>query len=142
MFQRFVLAICLLVLFMAAGCGSGDGMVEISGMVTLDGVPLETGDMRITSSDSPVSGCEIKNGKFSVRVTKGEKNVAINAMKIDGEVESVDSITGKKAMIPKFVPLLKGASEYGELINNYKISVSKKGDKFNIDLKSSELLKK
>ncbi|MDR1486097.1 MAG: hypothetical protein LBT09_14925, partial [Planctomycetaceae bacterium] len=60
MFQRFFCAICLLVILTAAGCGSGDGMVKISGSVTLDGVPLETGNMMITAADSPVSGCEVK----------------------------------------------------------------------------------
>jgi hypothetical protein len=129
-------------IFIAAGCGSGDGMVAISGTVTLGGVPLETASMVITAQNSPVSGCEVKDGNFNVRVTKGEKNVALTAMKIDGEVESVDSITGEKIMIPKYVPLLKGASDYGELISNYKITVNKNGDMFNIDLKSSELLKK
>jgi hypothetical protein len=51
-------------------------------------------------------------------------------------------MTGEKAMIPRYVPVLAGASSYGELVTGYKISVNKNGDKFDIDLKSSELLKK
>ncbi|MDR2172263.1 MAG: hypothetical protein LBP59_19130 [Planctomycetaceae bacterium] len=134
-------AICLLLILTVSGCGGGDGMLQISGTVTLDGSPLETGNMIITAGDSPVSGCEIKNGNFTARVTKGDKKVSITAMKIEGEIESVDSTTGEKAMIPKYVPVVKGASDFGEVVSNYKISVNKNGDKFDIELKSSELLK-
>ncbi|MDR1479174.1 MAG: hypothetical protein LBJ00_09545 [Planctomycetaceae bacterium] len=142
MFFRFwATGLLLLVMVMVTGCGKGDGMVQISGTVTLDGVPLVVGAMTVTAGDSPVSGCEIKDGKFSVRVTKGEKNVSITAMKIDGEIESIDPMTGEKAMIPKYVPVLEGASSYGEVVSKYKISVNKNGENFNIDLKSSELLK-
>jgi hypothetical protein len=66
------LMLILVLTLVVTGCGRGDGMVSISGTVTLDGVPLETGAMTIGAGDSPVAGCEVKDGKFSVRTTKGD----------------------------------------------------------------------
>jgi hypothetical protein len=145
-FQRLILAVCvasvLMILVAVNGCGRGDGMVSISGTVSLDGVPVEYGNMRIVASDSPVSGAGIADGKFETRATVGKKTITIYAFKQDGEIEDTNIATGEKVKNPKYVPLLENGSLYGELTSSYEIDVKKGGGNFTIDLKSAELLKK
>jgi hypothetical protein len=144
-FQKLILvvgfAVMLAFLLPIIGCG-GDGMVSISGTISLDGVLIENGRVRIAASDSPVSGSEVVNGKFTTRTTVGKKIVTVYAMKQDGETEETNPTTGEKTKVPKFVPLLDNGSMYGELTESYEIDVKKGGDKFTIELKSADLLKK
>jgi hypothetical protein len=141
-FRIGVTGLMLMLTLVVIGCGKGDGMVSISGTATLDGVPIENGSMTIGASDSPVSGAAIVNGKFETRATVGKKIVTIYAQKQDGEVEETDPTTGVKTKVPKYVPLLDNGALYGELTSGYEIDVKRNGDKFTIDLKSAELLKK
>ena len=61
-------------LFMLLGCGPRSDRLEISGNVTLDGVPLDSGSIRFDSLKSQklvVSGALIQNGEYLVPQEKG-----------------------------------------------------------------------
>jgi hypothetical protein len=131
----------LTIMLVVAGCG-GDGMVSISGEVLLDNVKIEKGNLKLAASDSPVAGSEIVDGQFKTRTTLGKKIATIYALKLVGEVEETEPISGKKVKTPKYAPLLDNGSMYGELTTSYEIDVKKNNDKFTINLSSAELLKK
>lgn len=71
-------------LLAASGCGSE---AKVSGKVTLDGQPLESGTIMFVPADGkgqPQSG-EIKNGQYSVNVEPGSKIVQITSSKVVGQ---------------------------------------------------------
>lgn len=82
------------ILGMACGCGKGGGVTEVSkinvsGKVTLDGKPLEKGQIMFVSVDNkaatePALG-DIKDGSFSLAVPAGSKIVRITASKVIGK---------------------------------------------------------
>ena len=59
----------------AAGCGSGDGIPRhtVSGNVTLDGKPLEDGQITFTPelAGNPAAGATIKAGAYSLGRSEG-----------------------------------------------------------------------
>jgi hypothetical protein len=67
----FVASLALVAL---AGCGARSDRLEITGMVKLDGVPLDLGSIRLTSTNTEklfASGATIENGEFIVPQQKG-----------------------------------------------------------------------
>lgn len=69
-----------------AGCG-GDGALELSGKVTLDGAPIERGTIRFMAEDGSGAPSEasITNGTYSLRLPPGKKKVSILGYKKIGE---------------------------------------------------------
>jgi hypothetical protein len=57
----------------AAGCGPKSDRLPISGAVTLNGVPLDGGSIRFTSTAGPLSstGAMIQSGEFQIPSDKG-----------------------------------------------------------------------
>lgn len=77
-------------LFLFAGCGAGkDSRIPqrytISGIVTLDGKPLESGSIRFSSpADAKLgisSGGNVVDGRYELMATEGTKSVQISCMK-------------------------------------------------------------
>ncbi len=71
-----LLAVAMLGMLFALGCGGGDasGRQAISGTVTFQGKPLDQGTIQIISLDpgkQAISGGMIKAGKFSIPADKG-----------------------------------------------------------------------
>lgn len=63
------LAAMLALLVAAGGCGSGVRRVHVSGDVSLDGKPIEEGNITftpVTGTAGPATGGEIRNGKYDV----------------------------------------------------------------------------
>jgi len=77
------LAICALV---AVGC-DGSKFADVSGTVTVDGKPVETGSITFVPADglSSTAGGEIKDGKYSVKVPVGMMKVSISSPKAIGK---------------------------------------------------------
>lgn len=72
----------------AAGCGeSGPPTGKVSGAVTLDGKPLDTGRMRFVSKDgkSPPVETAVTAGRYAAEVPVGEVRVEINSEKVVGQ---------------------------------------------------------
>jgi hypothetical protein len=56
-----------------AGCGPRSDRLEISGKVTLDGVPLSGGSIRFTSLGEKLAatGAMVENGQYNISAEKG-----------------------------------------------------------------------
>jgi hypothetical protein len=74
------------VLAMVAGCSGGANEGIIRGTVTLDGKPLEKGDVRLTAIDgrAPTAGAQIENGKFETRALVAKYRVQIESNVLRG----------------------------------------------------------
>jgi len=74
-------------LLLVAGCSKGPAVVSLTGQVTLNGLPLEDGDIRFVPKDGKgaTAGAVIEKGKYEAKVTPGPKTVHINAFKVVGE---------------------------------------------------------
>jgi hypothetical protein len=95
-----VVAACLA----AAGCGGGPASATVSGEVKVDGVPVASGVISYVPAD--VTGvpatAEIKDGRYEVRTTAGNKRVQI----------SVPVVTGKrKAHVGSDAPWVESTAE-------------------------------
>ena len=71
---------------MSAGCGHGDGLVQIGGGVTYDGQPVKNGTISFLPPDGngPTAAAIIADGKYSVKVAPGQKLVQIEGFKVIG----------------------------------------------------------
>ncbi len=64
------------------GCKKSDGLNELSGTVTLDGQPLESGHIDIgpmAGQPGTATGGEIVNGAFKIRASAGDMVVSIRS---------------------------------------------------------------
>jgi hypothetical protein len=77
----FALLLCL------SGCGRRDGLTEISGAVTYDGQPVKKGAISLLPADGqgPTAAAVIADGKYSVKVTPGKKQVKIEGFRVTGQ---------------------------------------------------------
>jgi hypothetical protein len=80
-------ALGLLLLLSLMGCGGGDGLVELSGRVALDGAPVERGTIQFEPADGvgPSAEATITAGAYRAPVSPGVKKVRIYAYKKIGE---------------------------------------------------------
>jgi hypothetical protein len=72
--RQSVSGIAVFAVFLATGCGGpANGRLEISGNVTLDGVPLDQGVITFTDAERklPSSGAMIAAGEFHIPGGKG-----------------------------------------------------------------------
>jgi hypothetical protein len=68
-------------LLMFAGCGSGKTLRGISGEVTFDGEPVESGDIQFLPEVGTPEGSNIIDGKYAANVSPGKMKVRIYASK-------------------------------------------------------------
>jgi hypothetical protein len=78
------------VLVVVGGCsrpGAGPQLYPVSGKVTLDGKPIESGEIIFSAADgSHVAGGQIEDGEYALRASAGRKRVQITAMRdVPGE---------------------------------------------------------
>jgi hypothetical protein len=68
----------------AAGCSRDEPLYPASGVVTLDGQPIDTGDILFVSLNGPrgPDSAKITGGKYELMTTAGKKRVEISASKI------------------------------------------------------------
>ena len=134
-----ILACVALVAFLAccAGCGPNDGLNEVTGMVTLDGQPVENGNINMgpMAGQSGVGvGGPITNGLYKIRASEGEMVVNIRwpkMEKIDNPTadEQAHGVTERQIeMIP---------SKYNRE-STLKVTVQKGKNTFDFDLKSGD----
>jgi hypothetical protein len=60
---------------LAAGCGDSRGRVPVTGTVTFDGKPLESGNIRFGGDQGAAGAGSIVNGKFSLSETASQDGV-------------------------------------------------------------------
>jgi hypothetical protein len=101
-------ASCLLLLVLVFGCSSDTKHGIVTGMVSFDGQPLKSGNIRFDPADghSATADAMITDGKFSATVPPGEKRVSITAPKIIGtkkvyETPNSPTVDLTEEMLPK-----------------------------------------
>jgi len=118
------------------GCDSGPAPATISGEVKINGTPLEKGVISYVPADntgSPATA-EIKNGKYEIRTTAGNKVVQISAPIVtdrrkESSAPDAPTIEFTSESLP---PKYNSASELtfdvkpGSNTKNWEIEVSKK----------------
>jgi hypothetical protein len=75
-------AVCLLASL--SGCGSSDGLVQVSGLVTYDGAPIPEGTIqfRALEGDQKAYASPSGDGKYEARVEPGPASVEVRASRI------------------------------------------------------------
>jgi len=82
-------AVCLV---LAAGCGGGQQKAQVSGTVTLDGVPIENGTIQFYPTGAgQTAGGGIEQGKYKLDASVGEMTVTISATKVVGKQKAYDT---------------------------------------------------
>ena len=68
-----------------AGCSRG-GLSEISGTVTYDGQPIQSGTIQFLPDDGngPTAAGVINDGRYAMKVAPGKKKVQIEGFKVVG----------------------------------------------------------
>jgi hypothetical protein len=121
-----------LLAFSLVGCSRGPIKVEVTGMVTYQGKPIELGNITFEPIDKHFQpdGKEIRDGIYHVKVPIGQALVSISGVKKVGEVKA--SSAPDSPVRPKyeeFVP--KKYSREPEIIADIKADTKE----LNFDLK-------
>ncbi len=90
------------IVLMSLGCSDEVVLRRITGVVTLDGKPLDNGQVVITPVDqkSSAAAAEIVNGQFSCPVMPGEKKVSIQSF--SGGINEMGFPIGKELLPEKY----------------------------------------
>lgn len=100
-FIRFAATLSVLLLSTAMfGCGSGKH--EVTGTVTFEGTPIETGEIIFEPEDGkgPADAGSITDGKFLFECFPGKKKVLITATKV-ADKPAPDGLPNYVSYIPK-----------------------------------------
>lgn len=123
-----VLSIGILGLALAGGCG-GQTKAQVSGTITLDGVPVENGVIQFypTGGAGQTAGGGIENGKYKVEASVGEMTVTVTASKVVGKQKLYD--TPDSPVVDKVVEVIP--DEYNK-VSTLKVTL-KAGANQNVD---------
>ena len=97
--HSFLVVLALLVL---AGCGdSGPAEYDVTGSVTLDGQPIEKGEILFLPANlqGTSQAGQIVNGKYECRVSEGSKRVEITATR-ESPTPAADGLPNYVSYIP------------------------------------------
>lgn len=85
--QYASILLALVALTISTGCGKKTDELEVSGKVTIDGEPIETGTINFVAADgvAPTGGGVIKDGVYTAKVLPGEKKVLVLGNKLVGQ---------------------------------------------------------
>jgi hypothetical protein len=96
-FHSFLLCAALITTF---GCNKGPKIVEVTGKITVEGVPVDRGSITFVSVDgaSPVGGGGIMDGTYIARVQPGNKKILVRGTKLIGQVPSLKGVPDSPPM--------------------------------------------
>ncbi len=85
----------------SAGCGGGSGQRPVSGTATLDGQPVENGEIAFYPADGAGTpqGGPITDGKFQFEASVGQKRVEITATR-EAATPAPDGLPNYVSYIP------------------------------------------
>ena len=128
MYRPLLVAIVLA----ASGC-MADGLAEVSGKITVNGQPLNDGEIILESIDkkSSQAGAKISEGTFTIRTTPGSKIVRILSSR---QTSKPDPVMGSAARESALGP------EYNT--NSTLRATIKRGKQTGLDFEVKELPKK
>ncbi len=98
------LALLGLALALSAGCSGGAAVGTVSGQVSLDGQPMQKGQIKFVPADGKSAGVgvDVVDGKYTARVPAGEVKVEITADRVTGKQKMYD--TPDSPTVDKVVP--------------------------------------
>jgi len=98
--QTLGLLVLVAVCFIAFGCGENDGKSEFEGTITWNGEPIKSGNIELhpDGGEGQIDGAEIKDGKFTIRTTSGEKLVKVLASREVGKTKGDDRVPPEPIM--------------------------------------------
>jgi hypothetical protein len=102
-------ALCLMLLLLPLLAGCGESLeAQVSGTVTLDGKPLDKGDIVFHPADSgtPAYGSIDPEGKYSVKTGQGEGMLPGEYIVVVKVTSEVTPVGGEVAVVEKLPELL------------------------------------
>ncbi|MDR1385319.1 MAG: hypothetical protein LBJ67_15935 [Planctomycetaceae bacterium] len=132
----FIMILLLLSALFLSGCNKNN-FVKVTGKVTVDGVPVQTGSVAFVPVDgqTPVEGAEIKDGVYEAKVPPGEKIVRIRGMKLEtGEV--YDAVS--KTKYPTENAIRVTPEKYEAEKSPLKVTITRNGELHDFDIPSKE----
>ena len=102
--RRVTVSVLLGLLLSVTGCGPGE--VVVSGTVTLDGRPLEEGNIAFrplpATATSEATGVPIQGGKYQLKVRPGRHRIEITATRAaPGAKDPLGTAPAPKSIIPE-----------------------------------------
>ena len=132
--KAFFLLFAALLAVSPLGCGGGTNLKEISGQVTLDGQPIESGSITfVPEGKGTAEGANLVGGKYTVSVSPGKLKVSISATR-PHPTEKVPDANPDAPMVPKMVQYIP--AKYNEA-TELTITVEKGGSTHDFQLKSN-----
>ncbi len=91
--QAMLFSLVGLALLLEVGCSVDATTAEVSGTVSVDGVPAESGSIGFFPVDgkSPTAGAVIEAGRYTAQVPFGKSKVEIRIPKVVGEKKLYDT---------------------------------------------------
>lgn len=93
----------LLFALFLAGCSGGDGRVTVTGTVTWNGEPLESGLITMVTRGQSSDAAPIIKGSFEIQTLPGEKNVGITSRRVLSAVVDAERGTASEVSY-QFIP--------------------------------------
>jgi hypothetical protein len=114
------------------GCSGDSSVGTLQGLVTLDGKPLDSAQMRFSPIDgqSATSGCSVTNGKYELQLPVAKHRVEISATRMPPGGKAAEKHTSVDFAIVQLVP-----SKYNSK-SDLTIEVKAGRNAHNFDLKS------
>jgi hypothetical protein len=115
--NKILFVLFVLTTFVMSGCGAKTTLtVKVSGSVTLDGKPIDTGGIQFIEADGsqPTGGGTITNGTYIADVPPGKKKVLVFGLKVVGQEPEYLGDPNSK-MRDKTEPATPGEYNVGEL---------------------------
>src|SRR5262245_11762932 len=137
--KRLLFALTVVLL---SGC-SFDNRVVVTGIVTVDGKPVDEGTINFAANDGQgtSAGGKIENGKYTLKdtgaVTPGKKNVNITAVRKTGRQIPAGQPLPPGTMVDEVIPYTDLAEINKELLSNVEITPGRVNE-LNFELKSKK----
>lgn len=122
---------CLLMLsgLCIFGCSRGDGKIPVTGTVTWNGSPLQSGTVTFLAEGKSSESAEVKNGEFRIRTTPGDKKVGVTAYR------EIAVSGGREGEVRDHQYLPANCNQN----SNLQVTVTANGDPVKFDLEGEEI---
>ena len=98
---------------LSLGCGGNSSTATATGVVSLDGQPLETGTVDfipVAGTKGPAATATIADGKFTIpaeaKLKPGKFRVEISAQRVDGKQQVMSVATGEEVTVDRYVSII------------------------------------
>jgi len=132
-FGLTIMVLSFVLVIASGGCGQRDPHVSVSGLVTVNGEPIEEGMIQFVPVDGRTAegGGRIQDGRFDAKVPPGEKIVRIQGTKVTGK-RLAEGTSGKKTEVNIKTPVTSQKEHWDE--STLRVTVKQKNDPFDFKL--------